>query len=158
VKNPNKFIRKSLLSLFTTIVPTFDVEVPKSVDPIPATRILLSTQTKTQRNTSKCGHNWQCSILVEIINEQHQGYADRSIVDDIDEQISDMVDLIGSNDITIPPFTVYNTQYLEEHDMTLETPTKTINRLLVRYQFILNGIYPNVPNNAFTYTIPFELA
>lgn len=137
-------------------VPIYDLQVPKNVIPVPKIRILLSTQTKQQWNTSKCGHNWVCSILLDIIYEQMQGYVDRNVVDDIEQQISDILDL-QHGDIGIAPFVVLNTQMLDAHDMSLQTATTTITRKLVRYQHILAGVY-NSTNNGFTYTIPFQLA
>lgn len=144
--NPDTPIRKAYIAAFagitynTIAVPTYDSQTPKD-ESIPAIRIILSTQTKTQHNTNKCGHNWQCSILLDIVYEQPQGYVDREVVENVEQQISDIVDLIGTNDLAIPPFTVLNTQMVNSNDIITQTPTMTITRKLIRYQHILNGIY-----------------
>lgn len=144
--NPDTPIRKAYIALLSGItsggnpVPIFDTQVPKNID-TPLRRLILSTQTKNQSNTSKCGHNWQCSILLDIIYEQQQGYVDRGVVDDIEEQISNIIDL-QAQDITISPFVTLNTTILDSHDMSLNTATTTIIRKLIRYQHILAGIYP----------------
>jgi hypothetical protein len=80
--------------------------------------------------------------LLDIVYEQQQGYVDRAVVENIEQQISDIVDLIGSNDLPIPPFTVLNTQLINTNDIITQTPTTTVTRKLIRYQHILNGIYP----------------
>jgi len=144
--NPDPNIRKAYIAAFAGIqynsvdVPTYDSQVPKDAAIAPI-RIMLSTQTKTQHNTNKCGHNWQCSILLDIVYEQQQGYVDRAVVENIEQQISDIVDLIGQNDLAIPPFAVLNTQMLNSNDIITQTPTTTVTRKLIRYQHILQGIY-----------------
>lgn len=133
---PDKFIRKAFLTLLSGIgTPIFENKVPKSVDPVPLRRIILSTQTDAQHNTSKCGHNWSHSILLDIISEQPQGYSDKSIVEDIWQTINAVIDV--QNDISVDGFTIYNTQMLDSHDIELDTQTVSINRKLVRYQFIM---------------------
>lgn len=140
---PDKYIRKAYISLINIQLansyltcPIYDSVVPKDIDPIPPLRIILSTQTKKQANTTKCGHDWQCTILLDIIYEQNLGFVDKVIVETIEEVISNAIDL-NPNDIAIPPFIVYNTQILDSHDMSLETQTKSINRKLVRYEHIV---------------------
>lgn len=157
---PDKYIRLAIINLATGVIdtPIYETVIPKSVIPTPLTYILLSTQSKQQKNTSKCGHNWQCSIVLDICSNNQQGYSSKAVVEDIEQQLSDLIDLSGRNDIAIPPFTVLNTQMLDSHDMSYETPTLTVSRKIVRYQFILQGIYTQGANNAFTYTLPFQLA
>lgn len=141
--NPDKYIRIACITAinlqFTNAYatcPIYDTQVPKDVVPIPALRVILSTQTKKQANTTKCGHDWQCTLLFDIINEQPQGYSDRTIIEDIEELISNAIDL-NPGDLDIPPFVVYNTQVADTHDMSLQTQVKSIDRKLVRYQWIL---------------------
>lgn len=152
---PDKYVRKAFLTLFSGIgTPMYETKVPKDITPIPPQRVLLSTQTNTQHNTNKCGHNWSHSILLDIISEQPQGYSDKSIVEDIWQQINSVVDV--QSDISVEGFIIYNTQMIESHDIELDTPTKSINRKLVRYQFIMGGAPNN--NNGFPYTFPFVLS
>lgn len=140
---PDKYIRIACIAAinlqFTTnyvTCPIYDTQVPKSVDPIPGLRVILSTQTKKQANTTKCGHDWQATLLFDIINEQPQGRSDRTIIENIEELINNALDL-NPGDLDIQPFVVYNTQVLDTHDMPLQTPTVSIDRKLVRYQWIL---------------------
>lgn len=140
---PDKYIRQAYLTLLGDIgVPIFVDEVPQSVDPIPSPRIIITTQTKTTDGESKCGHGWRCSILLDIINEQERGFANRTVVDDIEQQVSDRIDTWteSGTDINIPPFVCYYTKFSDSHDMGLDMPTKTISRKLVRYEHRLNGL------------------
>ena len=143
---PDKYIRaaiiiavKAQLSANYATCSIYDGEVPKDINPIPPLRIILGTQTAIQQNTTKCGHDWQSTITLDVINEQNQGFSDRSVVEDILQLINNAID-ISPADLNIIPYVVYNTQYLNSTDMSIETPTKTINRKVVRYQFILGGV------------------
>jgi hypothetical protein len=134
---PDTAVRVALISLFAGIgCPVYDEVVPKSVNPIPATRVLLSTQTDTQHSTSKCGHLWNHTILLDIVSEVAQGYSNKSVVDGIYNAINALVDL-SNGDISLDGFTIYNTQVINSHDMYWNGPVISTNRKLVRYQFII---------------------
>lgn len=149
MKNPDETVRTKYISLFSTVttpngsgvqvVPVFDKLVPKSVVPIPATRIVITTQTKNQANTTKCGHDWATVITLDIINEQSQGFANTAVLDDIEEQISDLIDL-QNGDVDFSPFICYNTQTHTPVDLSFETPTLSIGRKVLRYEHQLSGV------------------
>jgi len=149
MKNPDKVIRAKYISLFASVttpngsgvqsVPVYDKLVPKSVIPIPATRIVITTQTKNQANTTKCGHDWATVITLDIINEQPQGYANTSILDDIEEQINNLIDL-PNGDVDFTPFTCYNTQVHTPTDLSYGTPTLSIGRKVLRFEHQLSGV------------------
>jgi hypothetical protein len=150
MKNPDKVVRAKYISLFSSIttpngsgvqtVPVFDMLVPRSVNPIPKIRIVITSQTKVQANTSKCGHDWGCTIAMDVISEQELGFANTAILDDIEEQISNLIDL-QTGDVDFSPFICYNTKTLTPTDMSYTTPTKSIGRKVVRYEHQLSGIY-----------------
>jgi len=150
---PDTPVRKAFVSALDPVgIPIYDMEVPKSVD-VPGSYILMTTQTNSQADTSKCGHNWWHSILLDVVSVQDQGYVDRSVLDGICDSINQIIDTLDS--IGIPGFVVYNTQVIDTHDMTLTTQTKIISRKLMRYQFLLG---PKTVNNGFNYTLPFILS
>lgn len=150
---PDTAIRQGFITALSGIsTPIFDEEVPKSVIPIPAQRVLLSSQITAQHDTSKCGHLWMSTILLDIISEQDQGYSNRAIPEVILNDINLIIDTLES--INIPGFKVYNTQVLNIHDASLQTSTKTVNRKLVRYQFLLGP----QSQNGFPYIFPFQLS
>lgn len=166
--SPDKHIRKAYLQYLSNItsgsltIPVFDRRVPVSTIPIPATRIIISSQTKRANSETKCGHGWECSVLLDIISEQNVSFVNTAIVDDIEEQISDQLDIWQAThaEILIPPFKCYYTRLTDTHDIELETPTTTIIRKLVRYTHRLNSLV-NIPpdlNDTFDYTFPFTLA
>lgn len=142
MKYTAKYIRKAYIALLAGATPIYDMEVPKNVTPIPATRILISTQTDTQTNETKCGHDWDSTILLDVISEQQQGFVDRSVVDDIIEFILSRIDTftLTGQDIAIAPFPVYYTKVDNITDLTLTTPTKTIVRKLIRFRHILGSV------------------
>lgn len=166
--NPDKYIRRAYLIALTNVsmgsvaVPVFDRRVPINIKPIPSTRIIISSQSKQAFNETKCGHGWECSVLLDIITEQNNSFVNTAIVDDIEQQISDQIDIwqAKGHDILIPPFTCYYTRFSDSHDIELETPTTTIIRKLIRYTHRLNSIATIPPNlnNDFTYQFDFNLA
>lgn len=142
---PDKYIRQACIAAINAQLsgnyiscPIFETEVPMNVIPIPSPRIILSSQTLNQENTTKCGHDWSSTIIIEVINEQQRGYSNKAIVEDILQLVNNAID-VSPGDLNISPFVVYNTQVLGVTDMGYESPTKTINRKSVRYQFILGN-------------------
>ena len=133
---PDTAIRQGLITALAGIgTPIYDEEVPKTVIPIPAQRVLMTSQNTTQHDTSKCGHMWMSDIMLDIVSEHDQGYSDRAVPEAILNAINLIIDTLDS--IGIPGFIVYNTQVLNIRDLSVQTPTKTINRKLARYQFLL---------------------
>lgn len=150
--NPDKYIRKAYLIALANIssgslsVPVFDRRVPINTKPIPALRIIISSQTKQTADETKCGHGWECTVLLDIIAEQNISYVNTAIVDDIEEQISNMIDLwqASKTELLIPPFKCYRTYFSDSHDIELETPTTTIIRKLIRYTHRINSITADI--------------
>lgn len=148
MKNPDKYVRKAYLAALGNItlgsvhIPVFDERVPINIKPIPLTRIIISSQDKTRDSETKCGHGWECSILLDVISEQNVSFVNASIVDDIEEQISNQIDIWQAirNEILMPPFVCYYTKFSDSHRIVLETDTTTIIRKLIRYTHRLNSI------------------
>jgi len=115
--------------------------LPKS-ESIPALYVLITTQTKREWATTKCGHEWDCGVLLDLIGNFQNGFVDRSVVDDIESRILTAIDTwtFTQTDITIPPFTVYNTMVDDSHDDFLSTPTGTIVRKLVRFRHFISAV------------------
>ena len=145
--NPSKYIRKAYLQLLSGLtsgsvpVPVFDRRIPIST-PTPSTRVIITSQTNSITRENKCGHSWECTIILDVITEQDISFVNSAIVDDIEEQISNAIDTWTNTgqDISIPPFTVYHTTFQSSTDFELEFDTTTIIRRVIRYVHILNGI------------------
>lgn len=134
---PDLPVRESVYALLTPLgSPVYDMQVPKDMI-IPDLYILLTSQTNRQHSTNKCGHLWATTILIDVVYQQSQGFSNRAPLDTLCSAINGVLDL-NAGDIALTGFQVMNTQVLDTHDMgSLNTPTKTINRKLMRYQFIV---------------------
>lgn len=151
---PDTNVRTAFITLLGGIgTQIFETRVPLNVDPIPAQRIILSTQTDNQANTNKCGHLWNHSILLDIISENPLGYSNKSAVEAIAQAVNSVIDV--QEDIVVNGFKIYNTTVSNIHDMDYDTATKTINRKLVRYNFIIDALPESL---GFPYTFPFILS
>lgn len=140
--SPDKFIRKSYATLLNGVgCPIYDMVLPKSND-IPQLYVLISTQTKREYQETKCGHEWDCTILLDIIGNFENGFANRAIVDDVETKILTAIDTwtFNQTDIPIPPFKVYNTMIDDSHDDYLNTPAKTIIRKLLRFRHFIGVV------------------
>lgn len=145
--SPSKYIRKAYLQLLGGLtsgsipVTVFDRRIPISI-PIPATRVIITSQTNAIARENKCGHSWECTIILDVVTEQDISFVNSAIVDDIEEQISNAIDTwtASGEDISIPPFTVYHTTFQSSTDFELEFDTTTTIRRVIRYVHILNGI------------------
>jgi len=140
--NPNKYVRKAYLTLLSGIsVPIFNRRIPINLT-IPATYILISSQSTNISRENKCGHGWEVSVTLDIVSTQDVSFVDVGKVDDIEQEISDRLDLWTNSqtEIEIPPFVVYHTTFQNSQDFELETDTQTQLRKVVRYNHILNGI------------------
>lgn len=141
--SPDKYIRKAYGQLLSGIgCPIYDMVLPKDVIPIPQIYVLVSTQTKRPYETTKCGHEWDTTILLDIIGVFENGYARRDLVDDVESAILSAIDTwtFEQTDIEIPPFRVYNTKVDDSHDDYLVTDTKTIVRKLLRFRHYINSV------------------
>jgi len=140
--NPNKYVRKAYLTLLAGIsVPIFNRRIPINLT-IPETYILISSQSTNISRENKCGHGWEVSVTLDIVSTQDVSFVDVGKVDDIEQEISDRLDLWTNSqtEIEIPPFVVYHTTFQNSQDFELETDTQTQLRKVVRYNHILNGI------------------
>lgn len=140
--NPDSYIRKAYGQLLSGIgCPIYDMVVPKDKELLPL-YVLISTQSKRPYETTKCGHDWDCTILLDIIATFQNGFADRAVVDDLETKILTAIDTwtFEQTDIAIPPFRVYNTEIDDSHDDFLNTPSKTIVRKLLRFRHFINSV------------------
>lgn len=135
--NPNKYIRTAYKTAFAALtVPTWNKVVPKSTDPIPADYVLLQAQSKNVTERSKDGFEWMCTIVFDIVSHQEAGYADSSIVDDIEGDIISIVE----SDVEIEGFTVKNINLVDSLDLDSQDDDGAIIRRVLTYQFWLNSV------------------
>jgi len=139
LKNPNKYIRKTYLTLLAGIgVPIYDKRLPNDKG-IPKTYVLIQNQTKTEVNRTKCDKMWNIITAIDIYTRANRGYADSAIVDDIEEQITNILSPGVNTDISFDNFITYNTIVLQPVDAPMDTPMETILHRVLRIQHIIGA-------------------
>lgn len=137
LQNPNKYIRKAYITALAGIgTPIWDKRIPADT-PIPATYILIQNQTKTEIQRSKCDKAWNVTTVIDIYDRSQRGYADSSILDDIEEKITNILSPSVQTDLLVPPFIIYNTFVESPVDLPQETPNETILHRVLRIRMIL---------------------
>lgn len=138
MKNPNKALRTAYILALDGIisVPILDRRIPKDFSEL-ETYVLVTTQTATDVNRTKCGNNANdCTILLQTIHKNDQGYADSSIVDDIHSSIIDLINKNGQ--LTVIGFKMMDTEMeLNTVDDAFEFATQTVIRGLLRFRHVL---------------------
>lgn len=140
--DPDEYVRKAYFGLLKGKgFGVYDMVLPKPVA-IPSVYVLLGTQTSVEYSRTQCSHEWDCTILVEVIGEFENGLANRAAVDAVKRTIINLIDnwTFTQTDIAIPPFKVYNTFVEDAFDDFVATPTKTIVRKLIRFRHYLSSV------------------
>ena len=130
IRNPNEPIRIGIKSaLIPTSIPVFAKRVPK--DTKLTQYIILSSQTKNRTEVSKDCFDWMCSVNIECITYSQSGFVNPKTNDDIEAQV---IDIIQSG-IVINGFLVKEINFIQSIDLDIDTPTATIERRVITYQF-----------------------
>lgn len=125
--NPDKHIRKAVFDLTNNIVvnskiiKTFDSRVTGNTNL--TEYILMTAQDKTVDKSTKCGYDWNCSLLIEIYTRYSSSgnTGSRVLLNDIEQAVMNLL----SPKITIAGFT--NITQNIEYETSLETVTDTEN-------------------------------
>jgi hypothetical protein len=136
-KNPDKWIRKAIsdridnMIVNTISIPCVDVNFTGTTQPLHY--VAMSTQTKKDDQTAKCGWEWDCTILLDVIT-RYLGTGNtgsRVLLNDIEERI-----ILLLNDFSIEGgFTINSEIELESSDGTDgHTGTEAYFRQLMRYR------------------------
>lgn len=137
MKNPNKALRIAYITALSGIsVPVWDRRIPKDIAE-PETYVLITSQTATDVNRTKCGNNANdCTILLQTIHKNDQGYADSAVVDDIHSEIIPIVNRIGG--LAVSGFKMMDTEMeLNSVEDAFEFNTQTVIRGLLRFRHVL---------------------
>lgn len=141
-KNPDKWIRKAVSERINDMtvdaynIPCIDTNY--TGDTQPKYYVAMSTQTKRDNQTSKCGWEWDCSILLDIttrfIGTSNTG--SRTLANDIEENI-----ILLMNDFTIEGgFRIDDIMVEESISQDGHTNTEVYFRQLLRYRIQLTEI------------------
>lgn len=140
-KNPDKWIRKEVSARLNNIVvssftiPCVDTNVTGTNQPL--RYIVMSTQTKADSQSTKCGWQWDCSILIDVIT-RYVGVGNtgsRVLINDIEERII----LLMNNFQIEGGFQIDEEIHLESSDSMTGNlgDTETYFRQLMRYRMIV---------------------
>lgn len=142
--NPDKYIRKAYVDMCSAFAPSWEGGIPKTVNPLPATYILITNQTRNETEVSKgvedeanSQREWLCTITIDINHVQPLGYFGSAIVDDIEEQI---MNILASDQLVVPGFIVKETTFVLSQPLTGSNTTQTITRKVVTYEHWLNNV------------------
>ncbi|MCP5006087.1 MAG: hypothetical protein GY941_19430, partial [Planctomycetes bacterium] len=126
---PDKWVRKAVhdrihnISVGAKTIPCYDYRTTKN---LPKFFTLMSSQTATYNDGTKCGHQWDSSILLDIVTK-YKGAGNpgsRLLADDIADAILQALD-----DMTLDPGSGLKIQKLEwnsEPDIVSLTPTENV--------------------------------
>ena len=138
-KNPDKWIRQAVSNRVDGIVVSgatiYVVDTNYTGETQPRQYIALSTQTKRDDQIAKCGWEWECSILLDIVTRYigTGNTGSRDFVNDIEEQVISLM-----NDLTINGgFRVDEIVIEDSTSMDGNTDTEVYFRQLLRYRIHL---------------------
>lgn len=137
-RNPDKWIRKAFYDLITdkNISSVWDMNVTGGI--YPNEYVLLSTQTKLDNQITKCGGQWDCTILLDIVTRYigTGNTGSRLRVNDIEEDILmniDELDIQGG-------FGVFRIELESSNSLDSSDKEENIYRQLMRYRIVLNEL------------------
>lgn len=131
--NPDKWIRKGIIDALANQYPVYDMRVP-GVN-YPNNYIIISTQTKTQNEISKCIGQWDCTVLLDIVTRFNGAGnpGDREIVNDMEAYV-----IKNMNDFIANGYRLFNIELESSTSLDTLTNTQNVFRQLVRYRILLN--------------------
>lgn len=137
IRNPDKHIRKAFYDLVTVnnITTIWDMNVTGDVYPLDY--IILSTQTKQDNQLSKCGGQWECSILLDLVTRfvGTGNTGSRVKVNDIEEAV-----IANINSLSIIGYKIFDIQLEQSTTFDNSNKGENIYRQLMRYRIVLNEI------------------
>lgn len=126
--NPNKYLRSEILRVLSDIgFPVYDKGVPLDSTGI-MEYILITSQTKTQFESSKTCFNWQVSANIDINFVDTLGFNRSELVDDLETEIDSLLRGIDG---------LYDLSTFS-NDLTYDTKTHTVNRRVLTFTGWLN--------------------
>lgn len=135
--NPNKYIRKTIVSLVEAATGwnAYERTVPPDINPQPSKFILVNGTVKNRFGDSKQGHEWSCSTQIDIISIQRKGYVGSAEVDDKEEAI-----LTVMKNMALSGFKVKFTRLVDSRPQTIEMPSETqVRTTLIFEQWLGQG-------------------
>lgn len=138
--NPTKYIRQGIIQTLTAqgiTTPIYEDRVPKTVKPLPEKYILMTSPSLQPTVTSKDCYEWLTTINLDVNLVNEKGYSSGI---DLDDEIEDLLNAISV--LQIPNFNVPKNLHrlVNMTDLPIETPTQSIQRRVLTYEFWLKRI------------------
>lgn len=136
--NPDKHIRKYFFDTLNNItvdtknITIHDYRVPENRDHY----ILMINQNMNPNRDNKCDIiSWNCRITLDVVTIYKNGQGSRLFADNIKEKIMNL-----TQNISIDNFSVDEVEVDYPDDIQTMTPTQSIFRKLINYEFKLTEL------------------
>ena len=138
---PDKYIRKAIYDLCngmvvnTETINVYDSRITGRI--IPKHYILMTTQTNTVNESSKCGYRWESSILLDIVTRYPatNNTGSRLLADDIANEVRNLLE----TKLTLEPSLNVIHQVLDfPNDISSVTENENIFRKFIRIELLIN--------------------
>lgn len=135
--NPDKFIRKAIFDKINGIIVSsktikcFDSRAPTKENEY----VLLTAQSKDQNKTTKCGYDWDCSLLIEIYTKSTSSgnTGSRLLLNDIEQAVWNLL----KPTIEVDNFKNIKQNISFENQLETITDTEIIFRSFLRLELTL---------------------
>lgn len=137
IKNPDEPLRTAYIAALSSVQPIWSGVVPKtSVQDRSYTVLGAQTKNPTEKGKEGC-MEWLCNITIDIYSISPAGYSAKSVNDNSEEQIIDIIE----QGITVEGFMVKSTDFIDSVPFNIiQTPTQSIERRSITYQHWLAQI------------------
>lgn len=132
--NPNKYIRQAIIQALSPRAAYYK-RVPKTIDP-GNDYIVISAQTKRQRDKTRCGYEWSCIVTVNIYLTSVVGMPPTTTLDDVEEDVHNKLRVL---EVT-GGFTTKMVNLVEQLDLEERAKDMDIDRRVLMYELWLNNI------------------
>ena len=138
--NPDRYIRKAIFDLTNGLIvggktiKTYDSRAPKAPD----NYILLTAQSKDIDKSTKCGYEWESSILIEIYTtiSSSGNNGSRLLLNEIEENVMNLL----TPNLLVDNFANQMQNITFENSLETITDTEIIMRSFLRLNLTLKQI------------------
>lgn len=122
--SPDKHIRKYFFDSLNGFAPVYDANSVQDTDEL---YIVMSNQTKLLETNNKCFQEWNCSIILEIIQRSlaSGNKGSRLVINDMEQNV-----LTAYNNLSILGFDLINKEY-ESNSLTIQGVKQIIDRQII---------------------------
>lgn len=139
--NPNKYIRQAIISAMSLQgYSVFYKRIPKGVSSGNA-YVIISDMGKGQRDKSRCGYEWTCTVTLNVYTESVNGMPPTTTLDELEETVHNVVRVLKvGNGFWTKMVNLANQTDLEEF-----AADRTIDRRVLSYEIWLSNASKSNP-------------